>query len=87
MATILFEGTELKIHPELTAAQVLGAACMRYGDPGDCYRFKLFDEQGCEVTPSELVGERRLALCDVRKLGANRTRFINQDYRLTAGGK
>jgi hypothetical protein len=87
MATILFEGTEFEIHPELTAARVLGAACIRYADPGDCFRFKLFDERGREVTPSELVGEGRLALCDVRKLVANRSRPINQDYRLTAGGK
>jgi hypothetical protein len=87
MATILFEGTEFQIHPELTAARVLGAACMRYGDPGDFYRFKLFDERGREVPPAELVGERRLALCDARKLSVNRARLDHEDYMLTAGGK
>jgi hypothetical protein len=87
MATILFEGSEFNVHSELTTAQVLGAACMRYGDPGDFYRFKLFDERGREVPPSELVGERRLALCDVRKLGANRIVSANEDHRLTAGVK
>jgi hypothetical protein len=87
MATILFEGTEFDIGPELTAGRVLGAACMRYGDPGDCYRFKLFDEEGREVQPPELVGKRRLALCDVRKLRANRAQPRVEDYRLAAGGK
>ena len=87
MATILFEGSEFNIDAELTAARVLGAACMRYGDLGDFYRFKLFDERGREVPPAELVGARRLALCDVRKLAGARTTSVNEDYRLTAGGK
>ncbi len=68
MATILFEGTEFKIASDLAAGSVLGAACVRFGDPGDYYRFRLFDEQGREVQPGEMVGKRRLALCDVRKL-------------------
>jgi hypothetical protein len=87
MATILFEGTEFDIGADLTAGRVLGAACMRYGDPGDCYRFKLFDEKGREVPPAELVGRRRLALCDVRKLNANRTRTEPSEHHLAAGGK
>ena len=87
MATILFEGTEFNIDPKLTAGRVLGAACMRYGDPGDFYRFKLFDENGHEVQPSELVGKRRLALWDVRKLRENYERSAVEDYRLAAGGK
>jgi hypothetical protein len=87
MATILFEGTEFNIGPELTAGRVLGAACMRYGDAGDFYRFKLFDENGRELEPSELVGKRRLALCDVRKLRADRPRSEVDDFRLAAGGK
>jgi hypothetical protein len=87
MATILFEGSEFDIGAELTAGRVLGAACMRYGDPGDWYRFKLFDEHGREVQPSELVGRRKLALCDVRKLPANRTKIDVQEHRIEAGGK
>jgi len=87
MATILFEGSEFDIGPELTAGRVLGAACMRYGDPGDFYRFKLFDEQGREVEPCELVGRRRLALCDVRKLHANRARSESEDCQPAASGK
>jgi hypothetical protein len=87
MATILFEGVEFDIGAELTAGRVLGAACMRYGDPGDWYRFKLFDENGREIQPAELVGTRRLALCDVRKLPANRARTEREEARLTAGGK
>jgi len=86
MATILFEGTEFKIGSDLAAGSVLGAACVRYGDPGDFYRFMLFDEQGREVQPSELVGKRRLALCDVRKL-RDYTQSAVEDYRLAAGGK
>lgn len=87
MATILFEGTEFDIGRELSAGSVLGAACARYADPGDCYRFKLFDEDGHEVQPSELVGKRRLALCDVRKLCADSTRRYAEDYRLAVSGK
>jgi len=87
MATILFEGTEFDIGAELTAGRVLGAACMRYGDAGDFYRFKLFDVDGRELQPSELVGKRRLALCDVRKLRVDRARPEVDDYRLAAGGK
>jgi hypothetical protein len=87
MATILFEGTEFDIGPELTAGRVLGAACVRYGDPGDFYRFKLFDAAGHEVQPSELVGKRRLALCDVRKLRADYAQPNLEDYRLAASGK
>jgi hypothetical protein len=87
MATILFEGTEFDIGAELTAGRVLGAACMRYGDAGDWYRFKLFDEHGREVPPAELVGRRRLALCDVRKLSANRSGDEAHESRLIASGK
>ena len=87
MAIILFEGSEFDISPELTAGRVLGAACMRYGDPGDWYRFKLFDEHGREVQPAELVGRRRLVLCDVRKLSAKRTGGEAHESRLTASGK
>jgi hypothetical protein len=85
MATILFEGTEFVIGADLTAGTVLGAACVRYADPGDFTRFKLFDAAGHEIHPSELVGKRRLALCDVRKL-RDYTQAV-QEYRLTAGGK
>jgi hypothetical protein len=87
MATILFEGTEFDIDPELTAGRVLGAACMRYGDPGDFYRFKLFDEAGREVEPPELVGKRRLALWDVRKLRTDCAQASVEDHRRAAGGK
>ncbi len=87
MATILFEGTEFDISPELTAGGVLAAACVRYGDPGDFYRFKLFDVAGHEVKPSELVGKRRLALCDVRKLRSGYTQSKIEEARLFAGGK
>jgi len=87
MATILFEGSEFDIGPELTVGNVLGAACMRYGDPADWSRFKLFDEHGREVQPSELVGRRRLALCDVRKLAASRTGNEAHENRLIASGK
>jgi hypothetical protein len=87
MATILFEGTEFDIGPELTAGRVLGAACMRYGDPGDFYRFKLFDEAGREVQPPELVGKRRLALWDVRKLRTDCAQPGVEDYRHAAPGK
>ena len=87
MATILFDGTEFEIGSELTAGSVLGAACVRYADPGDCYRFKLFDVNGHEVQPSELVGKRRLALCDVRKLRAQTAHPMVEDFRLAAGGK
>jgi hypothetical protein len=87
MATILFEGTEFNISGELTAGSVLGAACVRYGEPGDFYRFKLFDVTGHEVLPSELVGKRRLALCDVRKLRDYAAQPTIEEYRLAAGGK
>lgn len=87
MATILFEGNAFDIGPELTAGRVLGAACMRYGEPGDFYRFKLFDENGREVQPTELVGKRSLALWDVRKLRADRAVPEVDDYRRAAGGK
>jgi hypothetical protein len=87
MATILFEGTEFDIGPELTAGRVLGAACMRYGDAGDFYRFKLFDADGRELQPAELVGKRRLALCDVRKLRGDHARPETEDYRRAASGK
>ena len=87
MAKILFEGTEFDIGAELTAGRVLGAACMRYGDAGDFFRFKLFDADGRELQPSELVGKRRLALCDVRKLRADSARPEVEYYRLAASGK
>jgi|HubBroStandDraft_6_1064221.scaffolds.fasta_scaffold282080_1 hypothetical protein len=87
MATILFEGTEFNIANELTAGTVLGVACVRYGEAGDYSRFKLFDVQGCEVEPSEPVGKRRLALCDVRKLRDYTTHPALEEYRLAAGGK
>lgn len=86
MATILFEGNEFKIASELTAGSVLGAACVRFGDPGDCSRFKLFDEEGHEVQPREVVGKRRLALCNVRKLRDYAQPNL-QEHRLTPGGK
>jgi hypothetical protein len=87
MATIMFEGTEFDIGPELTAGRVLGAACMRYGEPGDVFRFKLLDERGRELEPSELVGKRRLALWDVRKLRTNSPRPHREEHRHAAGGK
>jgi hypothetical protein len=86
MATILFEGAEFNIGMDLTAGAVLGAACVRYADPGDFSRFKLFDANGREVQPSELVGKRRLALCDVRQL-RDYARPGIEDYRLASGGK
>jgi hypothetical protein len=87
MATILFEGAEFNISAELTAGSVLGVACVRYGDPGDYFRFKLFDAQGHEVQPSELVGKRRLALCDVRKLRDYTANSALEGYRLGASDK
>jgi len=87
MATILFEGTEFNIGSDLTAGTVLGAACVRYAEPGDFNRFKLFDVTGREVEPSELVGKRRLALCDVRELRDFAEKPVLEDYRLSAGGK
>ena len=87
MATILFEGTEFDIASDLTAGAVLGAACVRYADPGDCFRFKLFDVNGHEILPSELVGKRRLALCDVRKLQPQAAPSMLEEFRLAAGGK
>ena len=68
MATILFNGQEFKIGQDLTAGNVLAAACMKYADLGDVGRFKLFDENGHDLHPSEYVGTRRLSLCDVRTL-------------------
>ena len=68
------------------AGSVLGAACVRYADPGDFSRFKLFDASGCEVQPSELVGKRRLALCDVRQL-RDYARPGIEEYRLVPGAK
>jgi len=87
MATILFEGAEFNISNELTAGTVLGVACVRFGEPGDYSRFKLFDALGRVVQPSELVGKRRLALCDVRNLRDHADQLAIEDYRLTAGGK
>jgi hypothetical protein len=87
MATILFDGQVFDIGPDLTAGRVLGAACMRYGDAGDVFRFKLFDESGHELHPSELVGKRRLSLCDVRKLRDFRPLLREEDHRFGAGGK
>ncbi len=87
MATILFEGTEFNIGSDLTAGTVLGAACVRYAQPGDFNRFKLFDVAGREVQPSELVGKRRLALCDVRTLRDYGEQTVREESRLVAGGK
>ena len=87
MATILFDDTEFNIANDLTAGTVLGVACIRYGDPGDSSRFKLFDVMGREVAPTELVGKRRLALCDVRNLRDHNARIVREEYRLIAGGK
>jgi hypothetical protein len=91
MATILFEGTEFDIGADLTAGRVLGAACMRYGDPGDFFRFVLLDCDGRQLEPSELVGKRRLALCDVRKLRRklrdDGAQTEAEEYRFAAGGK
>lgn len=88
MATILFDGQAFQIGPDVSAAQVLGAACVRYADAGDVFRFKLFDETGHELPPSDLVGKRRLSLCDVRKLRDFRPTLEREDeQRLGAGGK
>jgi hypothetical protein len=87
MATIMFEGTEFDIGPDLTAGRVLGAACMRYGEPGDFFRFKLLDERGRELEPSELVGKRRLALQDVRKHREDLKRPHREEHRHNASGK
>jgi hypothetical protein len=87
MATILFEGSQFDIGSDLTAGSVLGAACVRYADPGDFNRFKLFDAAGREVKPSELVGKRRLALCDVRKLRPDFAQPALAEYRFGASGK
>ena len=87
MAIILFEGTKFHIGAELTVGRVLGAACMRYGDAGDCYRFKLYDCDGRALEPSELVGERHLVLCDVRKAGANHAQSYAHDHGFMAAGK
>jgi len=84
MATILFQGTEFNVDPELTAGRVLGAACMRYGDAGDVYRFVLIDGAGRTLKPSELVGDRRLALRDVRTLHTQRE---IEELRYAAAGK
>lgn len=64
MATILIDGQEFKVGPELKAARVLAAACLRFAAPGDVHRFKLFDEDGKELHPTEVVGTRRLKLWD-----------------------
>jgi hypothetical protein len=85
MARILFDGLEFDIGPEVTAGSVLSAACMKYADAGDVYRFKLFDASGIEVHPSEVVGKRRLSLCDVQKLRANFRRPMHAEYRAAAG--
>jgi hypothetical protein len=87
MAIILFEGTEFHIGAELTVGRVLGAACMRYGDAGDWYRFRLYDREGRTLEPSELVGERYLVLCDVRKTAAYRAQSYTHDHGFTAAGK
>lgn len=68
MATILFNAAEFKIAPDLTAGTVLAAACMKFADLGEVNRFKLFDENGRDLRPSEFVGTRRLSLCDVHAL-------------------
>jgi hypothetical protein len=68
MATILFNAQEFKIAPDLTAGSVLAAACLKYAELGDVNRFKLFDENGRDLRPSEFVGARRLSLCDVQTL-------------------
>ena len=86
MATILFEGTEFVIGADLTAGSVIGAACVRYAEPGDFNRFKLFDAAGQEVQPSELVGKRRLALCDVRSLRDYREPSL-PEHRVSFNGK
>ena len=87
MATILFDGQAFDIGPALTVGRVLGAACMRYGEAGDVFRFKLLDENGHELHPSELVGTRKLSLCDVQKLRDFRPLMSEEDHRLGAGGK
>lgn len=87
MATILFEGIEFDIGADLTAGRVLGAACMRYGDPGDFYRFQLLDREGRQLAPSEMVGERRLVLRDVRTINQKRAQSNAENYGFAAGGK
>jgi len=87
MATILFEGTQFEIGAELTAGRVLGAACMRYGEAGDCHRFRLYDRDGRALGPSELVGELHLALCDVRKAETDRAQSFVDDQGFSAAGK
>jgi len=87
MAIILFEGIEFTIGSDLTAGSVLGAACVRYGEPGDFTRFKLFDVEGHEVQPSALVGKRRLALCDVRKLREDFAHPKLEEYRVALSAK
>lgn len=84
MATILFQGSELVISAELTAGRVMGAACMRYGDAGDVHRFVLIDSDGRTLKPSELVGDRHLALRDVRALHTHRE---IEELGYAAGGK
>jgi hypothetical protein len=64
MATIMINGQEFKVGPELKAARVLAAACLRFAAPGDVHRFKLFDEHGNEIHPTDVVGTRRLHLWD-----------------------
>ena len=84
MATIFFQGTEFNIGAELTAGRVMGAACMRYGDAGDVHRFVLIDSEGRRLKPSELVGDRQLALRDVRTLHMHRD---IEELRYAACGK
>lgn len=84
MARIVFDGLEFDIGPEVTAGRVLSAACMKYADDGDVYRFKLLDDRGHEVHPSELVGKRRLSLCDMQKPRTNFRRPVHAEYRAAA---
>ncbi len=62
MATILIDGKEFKVGPDLKAARVLAAASLRFAAPGDVHRFKLFDEDGKEIHPTEVVGTQTEAV-------------------------
>src|SRR5690242_886832 len=64
MATILIDGQEFKVGPELKVGRVLAAACLRFAAPGDVHRFKLFDEAGNELAMGDVVGTRKLRLWD-----------------------